>query len=78
MILSNLKPLFSSSSLQLCIIFDLRLYNEIAIIDEAIERMLSEKISNNEILIMELRERRAKALALKEIKYFGIKKTIIK
>ncbi|USK63434.1 GIY-YIG nuclease family protein [Peribacillus frigoritolerans] len=37
--------------------------NEIAIIDEALERLRSEKINVNE---MELKERRAKALALKQ------------
>lgn len=40
--------------------------NEIAIIDEAIERLRSEKININEIHNMELKERRAKALALKQ------------
>lgn len=40
--------------------------NEIAIIDEAIERTQSEKENANEIRIMELKERRAKAIALKQ------------
>ncbi|WP_299095096.1 GIY-YIG nuclease family protein [uncultured Metabacillus sp.] len=40
--------------------------NEIAIIDEAIERLQSEKINVNETRIMELKERRAKAHALKQ------------
>ncbi|MEK4248193.1 GIY-YIG nuclease family protein [Paenibacillus sp. FSL W7-1287] len=40
--------------------------NEIAIIDEAIERLRSEKINANEITIMGLKERRAKALVLKQ------------
>lgn len=40
--------------------------NEIAIIDEAIERLQSEKNNVNEIRMMELKERRAKALALKQ------------
>ena len=39
--------------------------NEVAIIDEAIERLRSEKINVNQIHIRELKERRAKALALK-------------
>ncbi|MGE8077440.1 hypothetical protein [Peribacillus loiseleuriae] len=38
--------------------------NEIAILDEAIERLKAEK-SNNETRIMEFNERRVKALALK-------------
>lgn len=40
--------------------------NEIAIIDEAIERTQSEKENANVIRIMELKERRAKAIALKQ------------
>lgn len=40
--------------------------NEIAIIDEAIERLHSEENNANEVLIMKLKERRAKALALKQ------------
>ncbi len=40
--------------------------NEIAIIDEAIERLRSEKINVSETRIMELKERRAKAFALKQ------------
>lgn len=40
--------------------------NEVAIIDEAIERLRSEKINIKEIHFMELKERRAKALALKQ------------
>lgn len=40
--------------------------NEIAIIDEAIERIQTEKDNANETRIMELKERRAKALALKQ------------
>ncbi|MEI4770952.1 GIY-YIG nuclease family protein [Psychrobacillus sp. FJAT-51614] len=40
--------------------------NEIAIIDEAIERLRSEKMNINEIHNMELKERRAKALTLKQ------------
>lgn len=40
--------------------------NEIAIIDEAIERLRSEKINVNETRIMELKERQVKALALKQ------------
>lgn len=38
--------------------------NEIAILDEAIERMKSEQ-GNNETRIMEFNERRKKAIALK-------------
>lgn len=40
--------------------------NEIAIIDEAIERTQSENENANEIRIMELKESRAKASALKQ------------
>lgn len=40
--------------------------NEIAIIDEAIERLRSEKINVNETRFMEFRERRAKSLELKQ------------
>ncbi|WP_438298634.1 GIY-YIG nuclease family protein [Sporosarcina sp. FA15] len=40
--------------------------NEIAIIDEAIERLQSEKINVNETTIMELKERQEKAFALKQ------------
>lgn len=40
--------------------------NEIAIIDEAIERLQSEKINVNETRIMEFKERRAKALVLNQ------------
>lgn len=46
--------------------------NEIAIIDEAIERTQLEKRNANEIRIMELKERRAKAIALKQ-KLIGLK-----
>ncbi|WP_077210730.1 GIY-YIG nuclease family protein [Bacillus dakarensis] len=40
--------------------------NEIAIIDEAIERLHSEENKTNEVLIMKYKERRAKALLLKQ------------
>lgn len=40
--------------------------NEISIIDEAIDRIQSEKINVNQNFVMELKERRAKALALKQ------------
>ncbi|MBD7966649.1 GIY-YIG nuclease family protein [Paenibacillus gallinarum] len=40
--------------------------NEIAIIDEAIERLRSEKLTVNQPRIVEFKERRAKALALKQ------------
>ncbi|MFB6468742.1 hypothetical protein ACE38V_18430 [Cytobacillus sp. Hz8] len=40
--------------------------NEVAIIDEAIERIRSEKANVNEITIMEIKERRAKALERKQ------------
>jgi len=40
--------------------------NEVAIIDEAIERIRSGKSNVNETHIMKLKDRRAKALALKQ------------
>lgn len=40
--------------------------NEIAIIDEAIERLRTEKVNVNEIRLIELNERRAKAVELKQ------------
>lgn len=40
--------------------------NEIAIIDEAIERLCTEKVNVNEIRLIELNERRAKAVELKQ------------